>query len=124
MAARPPVPPPTPSETHRKETDSVSRPGDEEETRRRASRQEGARDAPVGDNSSTSSRAFNRNAWVAAHRGAYAGFGAMAMALDLIPGAAVVCMFGNTVGAALWASRIEKGATVEGMAGVKGRKEL
>lgn len=73
-----------------------------------------------------SNRAFNKNAWVEAHRGAYAGFGIMAIALDLVPGTAVVCMFGNAVGAALWASRIEKEGTVEGTADLKmeARKEL
>ena len=73
-----------------------------------------------------SSRVFNKNAWVEAHRGAYAAFGTMAIALDLVPGTTVVCMFGNVVGAALWASRIEKEGTVEGTADLKmeGRKKL
>ena len=61
-----------------------------------------------------------------AHRGAYAGFGTMAMALDLIPGAAVVCMFGNVIGAAMRASRIEKEDSMEGIVDLtlEGRKEL
>jgi hypothetical protein len=102
------------SETHHKEYNSPSKPSHED-----------AKDAPTYD-SPMSSRAFDKNAWVKAHRGAYAGFGIMAMALDLIPGAAVVCMFGNAVGAALWASRIEKEGRVEGTAGLElqGRKEL
>ena len=111
MAPLPPTSPlQRPSETHLKETDSPSSPSQD-------------RNAPTHD---LRSRAFNKNAWVKAHRGAYAGFGAMAMALDLVPGTVVVCMFGNTVGAALWASRIEKEGTVDGMADLKieGRKEL
>ena len=103
------TPLPGPSEAHLKESDSPSSPSQDRNS-----------SAPM------SSRTFNKNAWVKAHRGAYAGFGSMAMALDLIPGAVVVCMFGNVVGAALWASRIEKEGTVEGMADLKmeGRKEL
>jgi len=115
MAALPPAHLPQPSGTHRTESGSASSPG----------REENASNAPTYD-PPMSSPAFNKSAWVKAHRGAYAGFGTMAMALDLIPGAAVVCMFGNVVGAALWASRIEKEGTVEGMADLKGegRKEL
>jgi len=120
MATLPPAHLPKPSETHHKESDSSSSPSHEDTQKR-----EDARNIPTHD-SPMSSRAFNKDAWVKAHRGAYAGFGTMALALDLVPGAAVVCMFGNVVGAALWASRIEKEGTVEGRTGLKpeGRKEL
>lgn len=109
MATRPPtIPLQRPSE-NLKETDSPSSPSPDSNT----------------STNDLRNRAFNKKAWVKAHRGAYAGFGAMAMALDLVPGTVVVCMFGNVVGAALWASRIEKEGTVEGMADLKmeGRKE-
>ncbi len=62
---------------------------------------------------------FNKNAWVKVHCGAYAELKTMGMVLVLDPEAAVVCMFGNVVGAALWASRIKKEGSVEGMAGLK-----
>lgn len=116
MAALPSAPPPKPFETHRDKSGPSGHEGDAQPD----SRDTSTYDPPM------SNRGFNREAWVKAHRGAYAGFGTMAMALDLIPGAAVVCMFGNVVGAALWASRIEKEGTVEGMADLKmeGRKEL
>jgi len=119
-ATHPPAHLPKPSEAHHTESDSPSSPSHEDTQKR-----EDARNIPTHD-SPMSSRAFNKDAWVKAHRGAYAGFGTMALALDLIPGAAVVCMFGNVVGAALWASRIEKEGTVEGRTGLKpeGRKEL
>jgi hypothetical protein len=119
MAALPPAPPPPFRDFTVKNPVRVARPT------RGCSAQGREGCAPTYD-APMSSRGFNREAWVKAHRGAYAGFGAMAMALDLIPGAAVVCMFGNVVGAALWASRIEKEGTVEGMADLKmeGRKEL
>ena len=110
MATLPSTAPlPKPSETHLKESDSPSSQSQDRNT-----------PTPL------SSHTFNKNAWVKAHRGAYAGFGSMAMALDLVPGAAVVCMFGNVVGAALWASKIEKEGTVEGVADLKmeTRKEL
>ena len=116
MAALPPAPPPKPFETHRGEPGPLGRGGDA---------QQDAGKAPTYDPPMSSHR-FNKEAWVKAHRGAYAAFGVTAIALDLIPGAAVVCMFGNVVGAALWASRIEKEGRVEGTADVKmeRRKEL
>ncbi|KAG8833195.1 hypothetical protein FRC17_011143 [Serendipita sp. 399] len=52
---------------------------------------------------------FNKEEFVRQRRGAYSAFGAMAMALNvLVPGGAILCMFGNQVGAALWAAEIEK----------------
>ncbi|KAG8827875.1 hypothetical protein FRC19_011576 [Serendipita sp. 401] len=52
---------------------------------------------------------FNKAEFVTQHRGEYSAFGAMAMALNvLVPGGAIVCLFGNQVGAALWAAEIEK----------------
>jgi len=124
MAALPHAPLPKPSEAHRKESDSFSSTSHKEDTQRKNCKED-ARNTPTYD-PPMNSRTFHKNAWVKAHGGAYAGFGTMALALDLIPGAAVVCMFGNVVGAALWASRIEKKGTVEGMAVLKmgGRKEL
>ncbi|CAG7851027.1 SubName: Full=Uncharacterized protein {ECO:0000313/EMBL:CCA74090.1} [Serendipita indica DSM 11827] len=52
---------------------------------------------------------FNKDAFVQQHRGSYSAFGATAMALNvLIPGGAIFCIFGNQVGAALWAAELEK----------------
>jgi hypothetical protein len=116
IAAPPSAPLPEPSETQRKGSETASGPGYDDAQRKETN--EGAENAPIYD-PPTSSPVFNKNAWVKAHRGAYAGFGTMATALDLIPGAAVVCMFGNVVGAAMWASQIEKEGTVEGMADLK-----
>ena len=116
MAALPPATPPQPFQTHRGEPGPLGRGGDAQQDVGKVP----THDPPM------SSRGFNKEAWVKAHRGAYAAFGVMAIALDLVPGAAVVCMFGNVVGAALWAGRIEKEGAVEGMADVKmeRRKEL
>jgi len=59
-------------------------------------------------------RSFDKAKWIEKYRGAYTGFGTMAIVVGLVPGAVVFVMFGNTVGAALWASRIEKeGKVVE-----------
>ncbi|KAK6903901.1 hypothetical protein L486_03476 [Kwoniella mangroviensis CBS 10435] len=41
-------------------------------------------------------------------RGAYTAFGTMAMVLNLIPGLSILFTFTNAVGAALWASDLEK----------------
>ena len=103
---------PKPSETHR--TRSASANSSSDGTQNKEMRDD-TKNAPAYD-PPTRSHAFHKDAWVKADRGAYAGFGTMAMALDLIPGAAVVCMFGNVAGAAMWASRIEKEGAVEGIA--------
>ena len=123
MAALPLAALPKPSETHCTRSASANSPSDEEGTQHKGMRDD-TRNAPTYD-PPTNSRGFHEDAWVKAHRGAYAWVGTMAMALDLIPGAAVVCMFGNVVGATIWASRIEKEGAVEGIADLtmEGRKE-
>ena len=124
MGALPLAALPKPSETHRTRSASANSPSDEEGTQNKEMRDD-TRNSPAYD-PPTSSHTFHKDAWVKAHRGAYAGFGTMAMALDLIPRAAVWCMFGNVAGAAMWASRIEKEGAVEGIAylTMEGRKEL
>ncbi|EGC42373.1 conserved hypothetical protein [Histoplasma capsulatum var. duboisii H88] len=49
-----------------------------------------------------------KQAWVAAHSAAYTSFGAAAFALEMVPFASLAFAYTNTVGAALWASNMEK----------------
>ncbi|KAF9070707.1 hypothetical protein BDP27DRAFT_1382711 [Rhodocollybia butyracea] len=49
-----------------------------------------------------------RRAFVERSRGAYTAFGATALALDLIPIGGLIFSFTSTIGAALWASNLEK----------------
>ncbi|PGH09869.1 hypothetical protein AJ79_05596 [Helicocarpus griseus UAMH5409] len=49
-----------------------------------------------------------REAWVGLHRSAYTSFGAAAFVLEMIPVASLAFSYTNTVGAALWASNLEK----------------
>ncbi|PYH95569.1 hypothetical protein BO71DRAFT_428957 [Aspergillus ellipticus CBS 707.79] len=46
--------------------------------------------------------------WVEKYRGAYTGFGMASFALEMIPFVSIAFSFTNTVGAALWASDLEK----------------
>ncbi|KAJ3981474.1 hypothetical protein F5890DRAFT_1417604 [Lentinula detonsa] len=52
--------------------------------------------------------AQERETAVQGKRGAYTAFGAIALALDLVPIAGLVFSFTSTIGAALWASDLEK----------------
>ncbi|KAF3490903.1 uncharacterized protein GIQ15_00420 [Arthroderma uncinatum] len=49
-----------------------------------------------------------RDEWLQKNRGAYASFGAAAFVLEMVPFASLIFAYTNTVGAALWASRLEK----------------
>ncbi|KAK2865424.1 hypothetical protein FQN49_003589 [Arthroderma sp. PD_2] len=49
-----------------------------------------------------------RDEWLEKNRAAYASFGAAAFVLEMVPFASLVFTYTNTVGAALWASRLEK----------------
>ncbi|OJJ51364.1 hypothetical protein ASPZODRAFT_127432 [Penicilliopsis zonata CBS 506.65] len=46
--------------------------------------------------------------WVEAHRGGYTGFGIAAFVLEMVPFASTIFTFTNTIGAAMWASDIER----------------
>lgn len=56
--------------------------------------------------------------FVKAHRGAYTAFGTAAMALNLIPIVSVLFTLTNSVGAALWASDMERNSRSEERNGV------
>ncbi|KAK2800647.1 hypothetical protein FQN51_006030 [Onygenales sp. PD_10] len=49
--------------------------------------------------------------WIGAHRAAYTSFGAAAFVLEMVPFASLAFSFTNTVGAALWASNLEKSSS-------------
>ncbi|OJD12337.1 hypothetical protein AJ78_07044 [Emergomyces pasteurianus Ep9510] len=49
-----------------------------------------------------------RRTWVAAHAAAYTSFGAAAFVLEMVPFASMAFAYTNTVGAALWASNLER----------------
>ncbi|KAM5475883.1 hypothetical protein MauCBS54593_000565 [Microsporum audouinii] len=49
-----------------------------------------------------------RDGWLEKNRAAYASFGAVAVVLEMVPFASLFFTYTNTVGAALWASRLEK----------------
>ncbi|OAX79989.1 hypothetical protein ACJ72_05684 [Emergomyces africanus] len=49
-----------------------------------------------------------KRAWVAAHSAAYTSFGAAAFVLEMVPFASMAFAYTNTVGAALWASNLER----------------
>lgn len=72
-----------------------------------------------------------KDAFVKANRGGYIAFGTMAMVMNLVPLATILFTFTSTVGAALWASEIQKKASfpgesvnVTGQDSKKDRKEL
>ncbi|KAI5292015.1 hypothetical protein KEM52_006683 [Ascosphaera acerosa] len=50
-----------------------------------------------------------RQAFVNAHRGGYASFGAAAYALEMVPFASLAFAYSNAVGAAMWAADMEQG---------------
>ncbi|KAF8078177.1 hypothetical protein FPV67DRAFT_1402800 [Lyophyllum atratum] len=58
-----------------------------------------------------------RQSFVEKRRGAYTAFGATALALNVLPLVGLVFTFTSTVGAALWASELEKTGAAEGQAG-------
>ncbi|OJD24912.1 hypothetical protein ACJ73_03724 [Blastomyces percursus] len=49
-----------------------------------------------------------KRAWITAHHAAYTSFGAAAFVLEMVPFASLAFAYTNTVGAALWASNLEK----------------
>ncbi|PGH31607.1 hypothetical protein GX50_05597 [[Emmonsia] crescens] len=49
-----------------------------------------------------------KQAWVTAHSAAYTSFGAAAFVLEMVPFASLAFAYTNTVGAALWASNLER----------------
>ncbi|KLJ12710.1 hypothetical protein EMPG_12290 [Blastomyces silverae] len=49
-----------------------------------------------------------KRAWLAAHHAAYTSFGAAAFVLEMVPFASLAFAYTNTVGAALWASNLER----------------
>ncbi|KAI5776913.1 hypothetical protein EDC01DRAFT_680781 [Geopyxis carbonaria] len=65
--------------------------------------------------------AAEREKWVEERRAGYVGFGTAAVLAGLIPGAGVLALYSNTVGAALWAAEME-GKKAGGEA-VKGREK-
>jgi len=52
-----------------------------------------------------------REAHIEQNRGGYTSFGVAAFLLEMVPFANLLFVFTNTVGAALWAADLEKGAT-------------
>jgi len=55
-----------------------------------------------------------RNQYIKENQGAYIAFGTMAMVMNLIPLVSIFFTFTSTVGAALWAIELEKGASHPG----------
>ncbi|RDB21557.1 Outer spore wall protein RRT8 [Hypsizygus marmoreus] len=69
--------------------------------------------------------AANRQSFVEDRRGAYTAFGAAALALNVVPVVGLVFGFTSTVGAALWASQLErKGISAGGNGGVRPLQRL
>ncbi|EFE39185.1 hypothetical protein TRV_06097 [Trichophyton verrucosum HKI 0517] len=66
--------------------------------------------------------AMEHDQWLERNRGAYASFGAAAFVLEMVPFASLFFTYTNTVGAALWAARLEK--TFATNPGLRGATEM
>lgn len=75
---------------------------------------QGKRMGPVAHDRYFQLKGFNqarREEFVETRKGAYTGFGTVAVLLEMIPIAGIFFAFTNQVAAALWAADIEKGET-------------
>ncbi|EEP80680.1 predicted protein [Uncinocarpus reesii 1704] len=67
-------------------------------------------------------RPEEKEEWLRKNRAAYASFGAAAFILEIVPFASLALAYTNTVGAALWASNLEKTMSTAATVGQQAKK--